>query len=240
MGTTLLQTPNTAATLRNTFGFFDDLENFNSGNRFTDISPDSLAACSGLDAVSGQVSLLTGNNADNQECYLTTTKENFLIAANKPILFEAMVKYTEANTDDANVMIGLADAVGADTIVDNGAGPKTSFSGAAFFKVDGGTNWKTITSIGATQNIVSLTALNSLDKTLHTAGGGAWTRFRIEIQPVSSTEAEVSFFIDDSLVQRETITYTGATEMQAFVGVKAGGTNNETVYVDYIQCWQTR
>lgn len=236
----LLTLPDELHVSRRNYGFFEDFQEFVSGDLFTDTSGDTGAAVANIDGAGGQVTLTTGGT-DNNECYLLTTKELFLFAANKPLIFEGRLKYSEANTDDANVALGFMNAVGADSILDDGAGLKASYSGAVFFKVDGGTNWKVETSIATTRTgTVELTALNSLDKVAKAAGGGSFQTFRIEVLPISSTRAEATFYIDGVLVQKIEFTYTSATEMMAFVAAKAGGANSEVVTVDYIAAYQLR
>lgn len=225
---------------RRTHGFFDDFHHFVSGDLFTDTSADTGAAVAMTDAAGGVVTLTTGAT-DNNECYLLTTKEVLKLAANKPVVVEARVSYTEANTDDANVAVGLKDAVAADSILDDGGGPAASYSGAVFFKVDGALNWNIEVSIAGTQTTVELTAANSLDGKAHATGAGAWEELRIELMPVSSTTAEARFFIDGVLVYKVADwTFTNFTEAQAFVGVKAGGANSEVVSVDYIAAYGLR
>lgn len=239
MGVSLLQDLRELTVGRRQFGFFEDFLEFVTGDLFTDTSADSGATIAASDAAGG-VAVLTTGGTDNNEAYLLTTKELFKFANNKPLVFESRVQYAEANTDDANVCMGFMDAVGADSILDNGAGPKASYSGAVFFKVDGGTNWNVETSLAGSQTTTELTAANSLDKTAKTAGGASYATFRIEAIPISSTQAEVSFWIDGVHVAKHLLTYTSATEMMAFVGVKAGGSNSEVVNVDYIAAYQTR
>lgn len=231
--------PDEALYAKTVFGFHHDFLEFVSGDVLADTSGDTGASWAASDAAGGVAVGLTGGT-DNNEAYLHTTKELFKFAANKPMFFEARIQYAEANTDDANVCLGFMDAVGANSIVDDGAGPKASYSGAVFFKVDGGTRWNVETSISTTQNTTELTAANSLTKSAQTAGGSSYQTLRIEVIPFSSTQADAMFYIDGSLVYKQTFTYTNATEMMAFVGVKAGGSNEETVNVDYIQAYQQR
>src|SRR3990167_3880390 len=101
------------------FGFFDDFLEFVSADMWTDTSADTNSTVAVNDGVKGICTITTGA-VDNDEAYLLTTKELFKFANNKPLVFEALVQYAEANTDDANVAIGLSDAVGADQIVDDG------------------------------------------------------------------------------------------------------------------------
>ena len=233
MGLKLIDKSLAAIQSGKTFGFADHFVDFVDGGRWTDTSGDTGAAVAKIDGAGGLVTLTTGAT-DNNECYLHTTSELFKVAQDKPCEFEAWLSHTEANTDDANVACGFMDAVGANAILDNGGGPKSSYSGAVFFKVDGGTNWNIEVSNGGTQTTVELTAANSLDGVAHTAGGGSQQKFRIEIVPYNSTKAEVRFFIDGVLVYKVTEwTYTSVTEMDAFIGVKAGDTNSEVVTVDF-------
>lgn len=225
-----------------THGFFEDFDHMVTADRWTSVLTDSGSATVG-DAAGGVITLTPsdGTVGDNDEAYLHTTKEIFKFAANKPGFVEARLQFTEANTDDANVMFGLADTSAANHIQDNGAGPLASYSGAVFFKVDGGTLWNTESSIAGTQTTNLLNAATSLDKTAKTAGGASYQTLRIEWLPKPGSLMDVMFFIDGVLVDKhENVDITSATEMDVFVGVKNGDTNVEALLVDYIQAWQTR
>jgi len=216
-------------------GFHEDFEaNSLDANRFVATATDG-GAVSHSDGVGGVIQLQPSSTTvvDNDEIYLHQTLETFKFALGKPLVFEARVKVTEANTDDANVIVGLADAVDEDQLQDNGGGPAASYSGAVFFKVDGGTVWQAETSIGTTQ---------STDTNVGTATTATWFTMRIEFEPGSGlTDGTVRFYLDGALVHTSTsFDYTSATDMEAFVGVKDGGANEELVDVDYIRCWQAR
>lgn len=221
------------------FSFGSDFEEFVSGDLFTDTSTDTGAAVANVDAAGGAVTLTTGST-DNNECYLHTTKELLLFAANKEIDGLFRLKHTEANTDDANIAFGFCNAVGADTIVDDAGGPKASFSGAVVYKVDGGTTWNAAVSVGTSRTVVALTAANTLHKRAVAMSGGAYQTWRIRFIATSSTTGKAIFSVDEAggvgLVDVCAIdfVYTSATEMNAFVGVKAGGANSEVVTVDAI------
>lgn len=228
---------------RNQFTIADEfLRDVDSADWVTTLTDSGTASVG--DAVGGVIALVPsdGTVADNDEAYIESANEVFKFAADKPLLFEARVQFTEANTDDANVLVGLLDAVGADTILDNGGGPKASYSGAVFFKVDGGTRWQVETSNSTTQTTDDLSAANTnnLAKRNVTAGGSAYQVLRIEYTPYSSTNAYVSFFVDGVLCAQHDYIFTSATEMQIGIGVKNGGANNETLNVDYVVCTQER
>lgn len=228
-------------------GFDEDFDHLVTGDRWTIIDGDSGASVVDGDRVGGSILLTTGAT-DNNEAYLHTTNEIFLFADDKAIVVEGEHSYTESATDDANVMFGLMDAVAANALQDDGAGPKSSYSGALIFKVDGSTNWQAESSLGGTQVTTDLTAanLNNLSKVVQTAGAGVKQSFRIEIQPLDSTTADVKFFIGVLntsslvLVAKHLLTYTSATEMQVVFGVKAGSASSEVVTVDRAHAWQVR
>lgn len=192
----------------------------------------------------GGVLVLTasdGTVADNDEAYVHGQSEAFKFADGKPIVFEARAQWTEANTDDANILIGLKDAGAANSILDDGAGPPASYSGVCFFKADGDTVWSVENSIGTTQKTTQLTAANCLSGVAQTCGAGTYQTLRIEVTPITSTKMDIAFFIDDVLVAKhKDQTMASATEMELFAGVKNGGANNEVLYVDYIACAQKR
>ncbi len=233
----LIQLPDEADLLVHSFGGVEDFENYTTAGRFTTVASDS-GTVSVSDGAKGILAIVPsdGSVGDNDESYVKGTNETFLMAANKSIWFEALVQFAEANTDDANVIVGMVNAVAGDLLVDNGAGPKASFSGFVFYKVDGGTVWRCRSSVGTsyTDSITNVTA-----------GGSAYQRLSIEFRAIDSTLGEVSFLIDGAVVNdsnnrpiKHQITFTGATEMQIGAGVKNGGTNLETLNVDYF-AWRS-
>ena len=228
---------------RNQFSITDDFtRDVDSADWVTTLTDTGTASVG--DAAGGILAIVPsdGTVADNDEAYVESANEVFKFAADKPLLFEAKVQFTEANTDDANVLVGLMDAVAANALVDDGAGPKSSYSGAVFFKVDGSTVWQAETSNSTTQTTTELSAsnVNNLAKRAVTAGGAAYQTLRIEYMPYSATNAYVSFFVDGVLCAQHDYIFTSATEMQIVFGVKNGGANNETLSVDYVSCTQSR
>ena len=243
MGAQLLNLPDSVAKLKDVHGFFDDFLFYTTvHNGWTTTASDS-GSITANDAAGGTITLnpSDGTVGDNDETYLKRTQETFLMASGKPIWIGARMKFTEANTDDANIWFGVKDALAANSLVDNGAGMATSFSGFGFFKQDGQTLWSIIASLSTTQTIVQLTAANSLDKTAHTAGSTAYQRLECEFRPNQGGKADICFFIDGVLVYKvNNFDYTNATEMQAGFGVKNGDTNAEAPVIDYAYGYQQR
>lgn len=184
------------------------------------------------DGVGGTVTISPsdGTVADNDEAYLASKYETFLFAASKPILFETRLKLDDTS-DAANILVGLADAVAANTILDNGGGPKASYSGVVFFKVDGGTVWQGEVSVAGTQ--VTDTDVGAfVDNTFQT--------LRFEWIPTSSTSATAYFYVNGVLGGTTTHTFTSGTEMQVVLAAKNGSTDHAQLVVDYVLCEQTR
>ena len=245
MGTNLLSLPDDLLLGRRTFGIFDDfdyLEEQESGStgRWNTIETGSGAAISTAAGVGGAATVQTGS-ADNDDAYLYSN-EIFLLADGKPLVAEMRMKYTEANTDDANVVFGVMDAITADTtLLVDGGGPDNTYDGACFFKIDGGTNWNVEASDNTTQITHELNATNSLDGLAKACSDTAsYQVFQIKIQPTSSTRMDVSFLIDGTLVKKIDSTYTSPTEMALVVGAMAGAGNAEALTVDYLSAYQLR
>lgn len=238
--TAMINLPPSSDQMRLVHGMFDDFNHYTTTEEWTTVASDSGGITAG-DAVGGVITLAPsdGSVANNDETYAKGTKEKYKFAANKPLMFEALVQFTEGNTDDVNIIVGLKDAVAADTLVDDGGGPPSSYSGVVFFKVDGGTKWQVETSVSTTQ----ITTTTNV-----TAGGSAYQRLRCEVYPIDSTIAEAVFFIDgdqckdaNGALIKHRFTYTGATEMQECLGIKNGAdTTAEALLCDYFQAWQKR
>lgn len=213
---------------------FDDFEHFVSGDDFTTVASDSGTVLDG-DAANGVVTLTAsdGTVADNDETYLKGTHETFLFADGKPIEVRARVQCTEQNTDDANLMVGLMSGVAANSLQDDGAGPKADYSGIVFFKVDGGTVWQGEASVSTTQQ-------TDTDVGAFTSGSWHDLAIIVEVTDAGDDTAIAKFYVDGVLGGTLTFDYTGATEMQAVLAVKNGGANNESLLVDYFYARQKR
>lgn len=220
---------------RRTMGVWDDFLWYTSGQLWTTIKDTSVAVAGG-DGVGG-ILTITGDTTLNDEGYVAMTNQLFKYQANTSMIAEAYIQYAEANTNEAIVGFGFMSGVAGDALVDTTGEPKSSFSGALIYKVAGTTVWKTCSSIGSTQT------KNVSDTT---AGGTNYQRLLIEIVPVSSTIAEVTYYVDGVQLKtaggrpgqtkiKDEVTYTGAVAMGLFVGLKQGAaTNAETLNIDYI------
>lgn len=225
---------------RDAAGFFDDFHWFISPHLWTNLAADAgVTAPAAADSASGTISGATGAT-DNNEIATATTKKPFLFADDHPAFFEARIQYAEANTDDANVCVGFSSVMNtANMLLDDGAGPAASFSGAIIYKLDGATVWRVRSSNGTT---------NTDNATAITAGGSAAQRLRIEVADYTSLACQITYFVD-GLILRDattnlpivhTVLYASAAQMQAGSYLKAGGATSETLVTDYMAAYQAR
>ncbi len=228
MGTKLVELPIMIRDRRH-FTVGDDFTEYTTGGRWTSVTTGSATIAAG-DGPGGILTISAIDSTNNRDVYIKLTNQVFKFQSGAPLIAEARIQYTEANTNSCNIIFGFMDTVGANSLVDDGAGPKTSYSGAVIFKVDGGVTgtptWKTQSSLAAVQT----TTLTSTG-----ANGSAYQTLRIECKPVSSTLLEVSYFVDgrplkDSVfnkVIKDIVTYTGAVNMGLVLGLKNGSTSAE-------------
>lgn len=212
--------------------FFDDFYALNVVATTGDyvVTKDGSVAGSVLDRAGGWAQIVTDVN-DNDEFYLASIGESWLLAEGKPLYFEARVELTEANTDDANILVGLLDANGANTLLDNGGGPPASYSGACWFKVDGGTVWQFETSNAGTQSTTTSAG---------TFTSGTADRLGFIFDPNDGTTGVVTPYLNGVAGTAKNITLASLTEMNLVLGVKAGGAHAETLKIDYARILAVR
>lgn len=223
---------------RRQLNVWNDFINFTTAqDGWSSLAADTTVTVTAGDAAHG-ILAIDISNTDENEGSVFTTKEVFKFADKKTMVFETKIGFTAATT--ANVAVGFTDAVGANLMQDAGAGPKASGSMAIIYRQDdAGTKWRCRSQIGA--------AVGKSDSLSSTAAGGDQV-LKIEVKPVSSTVAEITYWCDGVQLKDDTtgvaikhlLTYTNATEMQAFVYAKTGGSAALVVNVDYIAASQLR
>jgi hypothetical protein len=172
----------------------------------------------------GYLTIVAGNAGDNDEIYVGGTHDVFTPAAGRDLWFEARAKLTEANTDDANIVIGLSTIYSADFMQDDGAGPAADYDGLIFFKVDGGTVWQTESSTSTSQTTNASAA---------TFTSGSWVRLGIFLEGIT----QATFYVDGTSVGSVTVNLPD-TAFSPVIGAKNGDTNDETLYVDWFKAVQ--
>lgn len=188
------------------------------------------------DAAGGTVVLTPsdGTVADNDEAYYATPNEVFLIASGKPLYGRARIKVAETTADKVNVAFGFQNAVGADSLIDDGGGPKVSGDTLCIFKKDGGgAYWYCA-------GYCNGTGTTTKSKTAFVTA--TWYDLEIFCTDNGDGTAAVTYKIDGQylkdfttgVVISHSVTYASATEMKMWLGVKLGAaTNNDTLTADF-------
>lgn len=231
--------PADLANAEHTLALYDDFTWFVTAHNWTATLTDSGTASVTAGTTDVSLAASDGTVADNDEAYLATTNAAFLPAAGRNLYAEARIKFTEANTDDANVAFGLASSVAANLIVDDGAGMRASGTVFAIYKVDGGTAWLCVSRNGST-------AYTNTSST--TRVSGSYQTLGVEVVELLGTTCTVVFKVDGVILRdsttgqpiRHQVLYSGLSNCQAFAGVKNGDTNLETLHVDYIGVVQAK
>ena len=219
---------------------FSDFVDDQSDLFFVDTLTDSGTAAVG-DTVNG-VMLLTpsdGTVADNDEAYLTSANELFKWGTNREIYGRAKLSWTETTANIPNIGAGFMNAAVANSLLDDGGGPKLTGDAAVVFKVDGGAVWKFATATNGTSTTSTSTkaAVEDTDYVIEIIAKD-WDS--VSMQVVAKVNGE---YLKDSngLVIRHTVAIASATEMNLFAGIKLGAiTNNDTLSIDYLYGSQTR
>ena len=245
----LVDLPRDVSRLKLSHGFFED---FNEGvvtaDRWTLVtSNDGAVSLDDTATEAGGAAKIisavndSGTNGD-ESGILHSTSKAFLFADDKPLVFGARIKFTEAATDDANVFIGVSNVIAAGLMRDGGAGPALTNDAVGFYKVDGGTNWNTHVSFASLPSNTQLSAANSLTGVAQGSGGGTDQLLELECLPVTSTEMDINYKIDGAHVFTESsVTMTDPASMSVVLLIMDGSASSiETLYCDYVYCYQTR
>jgi len=205
--------------------YFDDFFKYDTTNDYAVVEDAGAGGGDVItDAAGGWLSVGCDGD-DNDECYVSSIAEIFKFQTNKQLFFETKIKLTEANTDDANFIIGLSDTVAANSLLDNGAGPMASYDGAVFFKADGTMKIQFETSNAGTQ-VTNATLADFVSGTEYVLG------FLYDYN--DGTTATVTPYVNGVAGTAHSLTISGLEEMHVLIGVKAGGANEEALVVDYV------
>ncbi len=175
---------------------------------------------------------------NEDEAWIHSNKEVFQLRAGKHLFWCARVKWTETNTSTANFAVGLAENVGADQMLDAGAGPPVSYDGMCWFKRDSNMFIEFETSLAGAQ-------VTSADVAAHTSGN--WYEFGAWCKPNTATTFTVYPYYRIGTANgvlraanTHALTLTAHGPMEAYFGVKTGDTSAEQIDIDYFWVCQER
>lgn len=204
---------------RTAFSFFDDFFEFRLAG--TDIGWIRTATGAGSSVISdaaGGVLLNTNAAADNDMIQLQWNSENFKLAANKPIWFEARVKVSDKTQSD--LLVGLA-------ITDTSLIVSAPSDGVYFLKNDGDANINCVTMLNTTATSTD-SALDMVDDT--------FVRLGFFCDGVSA----VYFYVDGVLVATHTTNIVDDEELTVSFAIQNGEGVAKNASIDYIKAVQIR
>lgn len=218
-----------------TFYVWNDFDKDQADTDAVDTVTDSGTVLMG-DDVCGLVTLTPsdGTVGDNDEAYLATPNENFKFGTNRQIYGRCRLKFTETTATVYNVAFGFQNAVGANSIIDDGGTNivKTSGSTLAICKKDTEAVWTAVSACNGTATLTKSTAA---------AVTATWYVLEIICSDWDGVSMQVTYKVDGTYLKDtngnkiiHTVAIASATEMQMWVGAKLGAaTNNDTTVVDY-------
>jgi hypothetical protein len=172
--------------------------------------------------------------AASDQSYFATTNSFFLPLSGQPLLVDALIQFTELNTNQANIFFGIASGVAANLQVAANGGMRTTGTILGFSKVGGSTVWTGYARNGSTvQSTVSVQA----------SGLATWQRLSVEIIDQVSLLCTVVFKVDGQILTdvngnfiKFIVPYSGLTKCQLVIGIRNGTVvtgGGEVVNVDW-------
>lgn len=184
----------------------------------------------------GAVNVPTAASANDYQL-LATQKAAFGFVAKKPVHLECGLTLTEANTNQANVVVGLASITTTGFLLTGNGGLPTTWDGAVVYKVGGTSVWQAATSKGTNVN-------NNANVGAFTSG--TFTRVGFEFDPNDGVTGIVTPLLNGQplIVNTKpmslTVPLSGIGALYLIMGVVAGSASAETLQLDYVEVTQTR
>lgn len=202
---------------------------------YTDMNDGATGTNAFQDKAGGIYNIVTAAALDDYHGIRTTAKP-WLFAAAKELWFEAAFTVAEAATNASSWFVGLSDTFTTGALQTGSSGPLASFSGAGWFKVQGGMAAKFITSNSTTQSISSSLATVVTNQKIRVGfcfDGTATTGNLFPFIDIGDGNGYTACAV-------QTIPLASLGQMALFATIKAGGSNAETMQLDWIKVLQLR
>lgn len=220
--------------------FFDDFLQQASATAsayttYTDMNDGATGTNAFQDANGGVYNIVTAATLDDYHGIRTTAKP-WLFAAGKELWLEAAFTVTEAATNASSWLIGLMSAVTTGGLQTGASGPLASFSGAVIYKVQATMTAKCLSSNGSTQVSGS---------TIGTVVSGQRVKVGFYFDGLATT-SNITPYVDIGdgngwvAGASQAITLASLAQMCLMATIKAGGSNAETMALDYLKVLQLR
>lgn len=215
------------------FAFDDDFTSLSTGanTRWQVVKGTGGTIALVTSGLGGQIQVPTAASSNDYQA-LFSQQPIFLLAANKPIVFEFNINVTEAATNKASWFCGLTDTPTTGFLANTGL-PPSSYSGAVFYKTKNAMTVNFQTSNSSTQNTIS---------TLFTATTGVTYVLGAILNPNDGVTGQVTPFVSTIVSGVRTLVGIGAAQnltlaslgkMYLGFGLYAGSGSAETITADY-------
>jgi hypothetical protein len=223
---------------RDEYVVFDDFLSYNDADLWT-VANTGVGTTLGHEGSVGRSTLkFLTTTSTNDYATLATTNELFEFLANKAIVCEGRIIFTDGTDNTGMIAVGFANAIAGATMADT-TGAITANDACLIYKLPSTTVWAFHTEVnGAATATVSDT----------TAGGSAFQTLRIEIVPRSATTLEARPYVDGVQlktaagvpIKHDITPLTTTTEMDFGMIHKTMHTDDFTSYCDYLYAAQVR
>jgi hypothetical protein len=181
----------------------------------------------------GGILVYTGDTTAEDEAYVYSTNTVFKCGNGYSLEAKALLQYTEANTNAANVCFGFISSPGAAQMTASGGGPRVTGNVIFLYKVYGGTVWRCQTRWGSSANYQDAVSTT-------TAGVANYQELAISVSDGgSSGQSMVTFYVDGIQLKDansnpiiQYFTNSSASPMALSIGLKQGSTTAETLNLD--------
>jgi hypothetical protein len=202
---------------------------------YTDMNDGATGTNAFANSAGGVIQIVTAAALDDYHGLRTTAKP-WLFAAGKELWFEAAFTVTEAATNASSWLFGLMDTATTGGLQTGASGPLASFSGCVIYKVQGTMTAKCLSSNSSTQVSGS---------TIATVVSGQRVRVGFYFDGAATT-SNIFPFVDigdgNGYVAgtSQAITLASLNQMSLMMTIKAGGSNAETLGIDWVKVLQLR
>lgn len=242
--TQAINLPDQRFKLPHTLWIEDQFHHFVSGQQWTAVLDAGVTATITEDGL-----VLTNGGVLNDFGYVKMTVAKFKAVAQRTLEFFARIKITEANVDDASIMLGFHQDVVAGSLADGSGAIAANTGGAFLHKIAGTNRWRAVSGNDNSGEIVQ----TETDVPTATA---SWVTVKIQVT-CRGEAAEISYWIDPNGGQapiqsrqygvvpmvppiKHSLALANLAAWKPSFGVKSSSANGDALAIGYVFASQSR
>lgn len=209
----------------------DDFYNYTTAGLWTTLTGGTSGTCAFDSSVFGDAVVITAQNSANDYAGIYSTNTNWTFVANQNIHAMTRVNYTNVSAGNAWLGFGMSSSTALPP--SGGGDPTVSYSGAFLYKINSSTDttWHFQVSNAAVKQ-TSTSTTSAADGTYVLE----WDAFNLDNLSVVVVPKVNGQLLRDSNnnVIKGSVLYASLAAMKLGVVVEAGGSSNQTAYVDLL------